>query len=123
MIIPALALALAARQPSVIEPAPVPAAVPARAVQFLSNLVSRSDYPAEAARLRQQGLVRYELTIGTDGIPLSCRVLSSSGSPSLDEATCRVMRTRARFIPARDAAGRRTIDRVRHSINWVWPED
>jgi protein TonB len=116
-----LAFALAAQPPSAVGPA-APVAMPARAVQWLSNYVGMSDYPAEARRLRQQGVVRYELTIGTNGRPIACRVLTSSGSPSLDEATCRVMGGRARFHPARDAAGRPTIDRIRHSINWIYPD-
>jgi len=122
MLVTALALALAA--PAREPPTPAtaaPVAVPARAVRWLIHYIGTRDYPAEARRLHQQGRVAYEMTIGFDGRPLSCRVIDSSGSPSLDEATCRIMRSRARFHPARDAFGNPTIDRIRHSINWILP--
>lgn len=118
----ALAFALAAQQPSAMETA-TPVAVPARAVQYLQNYFGMGDYPREAVRRHQQGRVFFEMTIGPDGRPLSCRILVSSGAASLDEATCRVMRSRARFIPARDAAGLPTVDRIRHSITWTLPRN
>jgi protein TonB len=115
-----LALALAAQPPSATEPAstPAPAVVPTRAVQRLSDYVLMDDYPGEAVRRRQQGQAFFEMTIGPDGRPVSCRILVSTGAAILDEATCRIMRSRARFIPARDAAGLPTIDIIRHSITW-----
>jgi len=116
-----LAFALAARPPSALEAA-APVAVPARAVQYLQNYVGMGDYPREAVRRHQQGRIFFEMTIGPDGRPVSCRILVSSGAPSLDEATCRIMRSRARFVPARDAAGLPTVDRIRHSLTWSLPE-
>ena len=115
-----LALALAAQPPSATEltsdAAPAPAVVPTRAVQRLSDYVLMDDYPREAVRRRQQGRAFFEMTIGPDGRPASCRILVSTGAAGLDEATCRIMRSRARFIPARDAAGLPAIDIIRHSI-------
>ena len=37
-----------------------------------------------------------------------CSVTSSSGSSALDQATCRILRSRARFTPARDSSGNPT---------------
>ena len=101
--------------------APPSLARPASARHPLAYYINSGDYPYEAQRRGQHGIVRYEMTIGTDGIPTSCRVIGSSGSPSLDEATCRVMRTRARFRPARDAAGNPAEDVIRHYVTWVLP--
>lgn len=121
MLALALALAASAQEPATPATA-APVVEPARAVRWLMHYVGIGDYPAEARRLHQQGTVFFEMTIGFAGRPISCRVLSSSGSPSLDEATCRIMQGRARFHPARDAFGNPTVDRVRHSINWILPE-
>jgi len=115
----ALALALSALVQDA--PAPEPPVQRARAVQWLMHYVNNSDYPPEARRRGEQGRVGYELTIGPHGRPIACRILRSSGSASLDEATCRIMRERARFHPARDAAGNPTVDRVQHSIEWISP--
>jgi TonB family protein len=53
----------------------------------------------------------------------SCTVTSSSGSASLDAATCRIMTERARFIPARDRRGRAVADSLSARVRWVLPED
>jgi TonB family protein len=87
----------------------------------LATYISGRDYPLEAVRRREQGRVEFELTVAPDGRPSACRILASSGSAWLDEATCRIMRQRPRFAPARDAAGRPTADVVRSRIVWVLP--
>ncbi|HST35409.1 MAG TPA: energy transducer TonB [Allosphingosinicella sp.] len=63
------------------------------------------DYPRGALAARREGEVGYELTIGTSGRVSNCRVTRSSGDVALDAATCRVLRERARYIPARDLQG------------------
>ncbi|HYD36402.1 MAG TPA: energy transducer TonB, partial [Allosphingosinicella sp.] len=51
-----------------------------------------------------------------------CTVTASSGSAALDSATCRLMKQRARFTPARDSDGHPTSDSVSNAIRWVLPE-
>jgi len=87
----------------------------------LATYIASGDYPMEALRRRQQGRVEFELIIGADGRPADCRILTSSGSAALDEATCRIMRERPRFAPARDPAGQPTTDVVRSAVRWVLP--
>lgn len=87
----------------------------------LATYISWRDYPLEAIRRRQQGRVEFELTVAPDGRPSACRILASSGSAWLDEATCRIMRQRPRFTPARGAAGEPTADIVRSRVVWVLP--
>ena len=48
---------------------------------------------------------------------------SSSGSAALDQATCRIMRSRARFTPAHDDHGQPTSDNVSSRIRWVLPSE
>ncbi|HEY0411746.1 MAG TPA: energy transducer TonB [Allosphingosinicella sp.] len=79
------------------------AAAPVRVeVGSLQQLV---DYPAEAMREGQQGVVRFDLRIDTEGRVTDCLITASSGSGLLDANTCRSVMHRAHFRPARDAAG------------------
>jgi len=104
-------------------PAPPRRVEPARARANLQSYFSTDDYPSAAQRNNEEGTASFSLTVGTDGRVQSCSITSSSGSPSLDAATCRILRSRARFTPARDSAGQPTTDTVNNRIRWVLPED
>jgi protein TonB len=104
-------------------PAPPRTVEPAHARANLASYVSDADYPASAIRAEQQGTTGFRLTVGTDGRVTGCDVTSSSGSPALDQATCRIMRSRARFTPARDDHGNPTTDAVSSRIRWVLPAE
>ena len=100
-------------------PPPPPRTVePARARANLASYVSNDDYPASALRNEEQGTTGFRLTVGPDGRVSNCVVTSSSGSSALDAATCRIMRSRARFTPARDNTGASTADTVNSRITW-----
>jgi TonB family protein len=108
------------------EPAPVAAPEPstaARATANLASLFSDKDYPAEALRNEEEGIVAFRLAVGADGKPTQCSITATSGSASLDDATCRILMERARFTPARDAQGKPTTDEVSGRINWKMVED
>ena len=79
------------------------------------------DYPAEAFRRREQGRVAFEITISPEGRVSACRVTRSSGSASLDQATCEIMQRGAMFRPARDSHGNAVASTVRSAINWILP--
>jgi len=106
-------------------PAPVaPRTVePARARANLQSYFSTDDYPSAAQRNNEEGTASFSLTVGPDGRVQACSITSSSGSSSLDAATCRILRSRARFTPARNNTGQPTTDTVRNRIRWVLPED
>jgi protein TonB len=100
-------------------PPPPPRTVePARARANLGSYVSNDDYPASALRNEDEGTTGFRLTIGPDGRVTNCVVTSSSGSSALDTATCRIMRSRARFTPARDSNGQPTTDTQSARITW-----
>ena len=113
-----------------IDPAPPPPPPPppprklepARAKANLASYVSNDDYPASAQRNEEQGTTRFRLTVGANGRVSDCVVTGSSGSSSLDAATCRIMKSRARFTPARDSSGNPTGDTVTNAIKWVLPD-
>jgi protein TonB len=110
-------------RPTVTDVVPEPKKVePARARANLGSYVSDADYPAEAIRREEQGVTRFQLTVSADGRVSDCAVTGSSGSTALDSATCRLMKSRARFAPARDSDGHPTTDTVANAIKWVLPE-
>ncbi|MEA3010936.1 MAG: periplasmic protein TonB [Sphingomonadales bacterium] len=106
--------------PAKIEPRTVE---PARAKANLASYVSDEDYPSNAVRNEEQGTTRFKLTVGPDGRVKECSVTGSSGSSALDSTTCRLMKQRARFTPARNNKGEPTGDTVANAIRWVLPAD
>jgi protein TonB len=93
-------------------------AAPARAKVNLAGLLSDQDYPAAARAAREQGMVDFTLDVGANGRVSGCTITRSSGSAILDSATCRLMRSRARFTPALDAGGASVPDKVAGKISW-----
>lgn len=112
-------LAMAAA--SALVAAAPPAGEPARARANLAALLSDADYPASAIAAREQGAVEFRLDIGVNGRVTGCAITRSSGSAALDSTTCRLLQSRARFTPARDAAGTPAPDRVAGKIVWTLP--
>src|SRR5688572_369646 len=99
-------LALAHAAPPPVAGAPAATTAPARAIPAratpttaLAAYFSPADYPPSALGRREQGITRFYLAVGPNGRVTDCRVTAGSGSPALDDATCRILRSRARFRP------------------------
>ncbi len=100
-------------------PPPPPRLVePAKARANLEGLFGPDDYPPAAQRNDETGTVAVRLSVGTNGRVTDCTVTSSSGSRSLDTTTCRILRSRARFTPARDNRGQPITDTYPQRITW-----
>jgi protein TonB len=78
----------------------------------LRTLFSADDYPASAQAAGAEGTAQAELTVGPDGRVQSCNLIRSTGNSALDQATCNILRRRAKFTPARDSNGNPTTDTV-----------
>jgi len=78
--------------------------------------VRPEDYPQES--LGTSGRVVVRLDIDATGALTGCAVVQASGSEALDKVTCALMRSRARFRPARDAADK-AIPTIR-ILRFVW---
>ena len=76
--------------------------------------ISNDDYLASAKRDGESGIVHFRLLVGADGRVTNCTISRTSGSPALDNRTCRLMR--ARFTPALDLSGNPVPDQVESSI-------
>ena len=75
-------------------------------------------YPPQAKAAGEQGLVAFSVSLDRDGHPTSCQVTHSSGSRTLDEATCPVLLAHAEFAPDVNAAGTRVAGTHQGVINW-----
>ncbi len=94
-----------------------------RASANLPALFSTDDYPQAALRRDEQGTVAFALAINDRGRVERCYIAESSGSATLDEATCSILAKRARFIPGRSADGETVADITNGRIRWQLPED
>ena len=77
---------------------------PTRA-RHISGSIGPDDYPDSAYRARIGGTVHLRFTVAPSGRVSDCRVTRSSGSRELDSVTCRLIVTRFRYRPARNAEG------------------
>ena len=96
---------------------------PQRARANLGSYFSTDDYPAAALRAEAEGTTRFSLAIGPDGRVTNCTVTGSSGNSALDSATCRILRSRARYTPARDQNRNPTSGQDRGSVTWRLPSE
>jgi protein TonB len=85
----------------------------------LQGLFRPADYPIDALEHKEEGSVTVRLTVGVTGRVSACDVLSSSGSLTLDDASCAILQSRALFTPARDGTGNAITDMVSQEIRWV----
>ncbi len=85
--------------------------------------VTSEDYPPDARRAGAEGRVEVALTVGDDGSVRACAVARSSGSASLDGATCRLILERGRFKSATDAAGKPVEGTYSMRFAWDIPPD
>jgi periplasmic protein TonB len=100
-----------------VAPSPPQPPPPPRKVQSaesakgdLRTLFGPDDYPASAQAAGAEGTSQAQITIGTDGRVVGCNIIRSSGNNALDQATCNIIRRRAKYVPARDSNGNPTTD-------------
>lgn len=105
--------------------APVTVALKPRATPLTSpgTWFADIDYPADAVSARIEGTTVFRLEIDSAGIPQRCIIVTSSGSASLDNATCDILIARARFKPPKDAKGKSLSDVYNGKINWRLPDE
>ena len=84
--------------------------------------VTQEDYPTRALNAGLEGLTRVRLSVAASGRATGCEVISSAGSPLLDEAACDGLLRRARFNPATDDAGEATGGTFVTTVRWELPD-
>lgn len=100
----------------VAQTSPVPATNP-------GTWVTEDDFPIDALVANASGMVAMTLRVSSSGIVTDCTVTESSGSALLDETSCRLMRERGRFTPARAAGGQSIASFVGRRIRWRIPSN
>lgn len=114
----------AAPPPPPLRPLPRPATGP-RAASPRGNpgtWVISHDYPPRALRDEQEGATRFRLLVSADGRTSHCEVRESSGSLALDQATCTIIKRRARFNVALDGNGKPVEGSWSSAVRWQIPE-
>ena len=96
-------------------PAPPRLELPSSDANYLQN--PRPVYPPQSKRMGEQGQVVCSVLIGTDGLPVSARLVKSSGFDRLDEATLTAV-MRWRYTPGK-RNGVPTAMSFNVPINWV----
>lgn len=78
-----------------------------------------SDYPRAAGEEGVGGTVGVRFRVEADGRVSGCDVTRSSGSPALDDTTCRLIVQRFRYDPSRDPEGRPVPATIIQNHSWV----
>lgn len=95
--------------------APVPVATAIDPASWFSP----NNYPAEAAKKGIQGSVTFDADVDANGRATACRITVSSGSQLLDQATCNLVLSQGRFIPAKGADGKPVPGHYGNRAIWV----
>jgi hypothetical protein len=80
-------------------------AAPPKAVVTLPELFTANDYPVESQMAGTQGVVVARLIAGTNGRATQCSAVNKDADLILAKQTCRILMTRAKFVPAHDKQG------------------
>lgn len=83
------------------------------------KLFSADDYPMAAVKEGRMGRVFVRVKVSDTGALTDCSVQRSSGSTELDDATCKVIRERAKFAAARDLDGKPIRGVVTRTVQWM----
>jgi len=94
---------------------------PALPTPAMATIKPADHYPAAALAAREEGEVRMMLSVDVNGAVTDCMVTGGSGSDSLDDAACALMRREAKFVPALDGLGKPTAGRFVMDYQWKLP--
>lgn len=105
-------------------PPPPPAAkpVPGTPRGNPAGWVTTDDYPSRALREEREGTTGFTLSYDASGKASDCKITSSSGSPDLDEATCKNLMRRARFKPGTGPDGAPAPGVYSSRVRWEIPD-
>ena len=102
-------------QPTPAPPAPPTVVLPSSDADYLQN--PKPIYPSSSKRRGEQGLVIHSVLIGADGLPVSAKLVKSSGFDALDQAALTAV-MRWRYVPGK-RNGVATTMSFNVPINWV----
>jgi TonB family protein len=109
--------------PSVVGAQPPKHSMPAAILGDPGEWFGPDQYPKDALRAERQGRVIADVLVSVSGAALGCTIEVSSGTTSLDKATCDIALAHATFNPARDDKGRPIVSTFRLPVNWTLPDE
>ena len=115
------AVAVAVSKPKAVA-APVKLRGKAARAELTGGSISDDDYPPDAIRANASGTTVVSFDIGPDGRVGECGIAKTSGSASLDDKSCALIRERFTFKPARGPNGLPTSETRTQRITWRLPE-
>jgi TonB family protein len=89
----------------------------------VSQFFKSGDYPDDALRAGRMGVTGVRYWVGVDGKLSDCRVISSSGTESIDSQTCAVLERRGHLAPALDSAKQPLRSLSSTEIVWAIPDE
>ena len=106
------------------KPSPSPAFTATGAVprNGPAGWITNDDYSDRDLRRGNEGTASYRLVIGSDGRVDACEITRSTGHSTLDNATCRLIRQRARFDAAMNDRGQKVVGTYSGTVAWRIPE-
>ena len=103
-------------KPAMLDP------LPAKPINSPGSWVSTNDYKSVWINREWTGTARFAVTVGTNGRVTDCRIVSSTGHEALDAATCKLVKQRAKFAPARNGAREKIAGTYTNAIRWELPD-
>ncbi len=85
------------------------------------NWITDNDYRPSWISREFSGVAGFTLEIDRQGRISDCTITRSTGHTALDDATCRLLRNRAEFSPAKDSSGAIVPGTYTSSVNWQIP--
>lgn len=83
------------------------------------GLFTDDDYPNNLIMKEIQGSVGALLSISATGVVTACRAIESSRAVELDEVTCAILSSRAKFTPAIDKSGKAVPAVTYFRVMWI----
>lgn len=91
-------------------------------IASLENLFKSGDYPEVSIRAGTSGTVVVRFTVNTMGRVSDCTVVGPSGDAALDQKTCSIFETRARFSPGIGQDGAPKPVKLVQTVHWALAE-
>lgn len=82
------------------------------------QLATPANYPQAALRARKSGVVIFRAIVDAKGNVTKCSVVESSGTKELDDQTCALVASKARFRPAIAADGSKVTAPLVEAMMW-----
>lgn len=92
---------------------------PPTALTPTSTWLNSKDYPIKMAYGGESGIIEFRLDVDEAGKVVGCHTRQVSRSPEFADVTCKLLTTRAKLAPARDASGKPVKAFFVSSVYWL----